>query len=79
MALTKPGKRKILSVPFPELNVSLLAANVVLGGGGCEVVQGRMEAGQGVAGAAGHLPSNGKGGILYCVVARGATVLARCS
>jgi len=41
------------------------------------VVQGRMEAGQGVAGAAGHLPSNGKGGILYCVVARGATVLAR--
>ena len=63
------------SVPFPELNVSLLAANVVLGGGGCEVVQGRMEAGQGVAGAAG----NGKGGILYCVVARGATVLARCS
>ena len=47
--------------------------------GGCEVVQGRMEAGQGVAGAAGHLPSNGKGGILYCVVARGATVLARCS
>ena len=59
--------------------MSLRAANVVLGGGGCEVVQGRMEAGQGVAGAAGHLPSNGKGGILYCVVARGATVLARCS
>ena len=34
-----------------------------------------MEPGQGGAGAAG-LPS-GKGGILYCVVARGATVLAR--
>ena len=36
-----------------------------------------MEPGQGGAGAAG-LPS-GKGGILYCVVARGATVLARLS
>ena len=37
-----------------------------------------MEPGQWDAGAAGHHP-NGKGGILYCVVARGATVLARCS
>ena len=36
-----------------------------------------MEPGQGGAGAAG-LPSE-KGGILYCVVARGATVLARLS
>ena len=36
-----------------------------------------MEPGQGGAGAAG-LPS-GKGGILYCVVARGSTVLARLS
>ena len=51
----------------------LLAADVVVGGGGSEVSQGRME-----PGATGHHP-NGKGGILYCVVARGATVLARCS
>ena len=60
------------------MNASLLAADVVSGGGGREVSQGRMEPGQGGAGAAGNLP-NGKGGILYCVVARGATVLARCS
>ena len=37
-----------------------------------------MEPGQWDAGATGHHP-NGKGGILYCVVARGATVLARLS
>ena len=58
--------------------MSLLAADVVLEGGGCEVSAGRMDPGQGGAGAAGHL-LNGKGGILYCVVARGATVLARFS
>ena len=41
-----------------------------------EPSQGGAGGGQGGAGAA--LPHPGKGGILYCVVARGATVLARC-
>jgi len=53
-----------------ECEQSTLAADVVLEGGG------RMDPCEGGAGATGHLP-NGKGGILYCVIARGATVLAR--
>ena len=55
-----------------ECEQSTLAADVVLEGGG------RMDPCEGGAGATGHLP-NGKGGILYCVIARGATVLARLS
>ena len=54
--------------------VNLLVADVVNRGGVCGI-EPRMEPGQGGAGAA--LPHPGKGGILYCVVARGATVLAR--
>ena len=72
LALIQSGKKENLKWIFPEVNVvNLLVADVVNRGGVCGI-EPRMEPGQGGTGAA-----LGKGGILYCVVARGATVLAR--